>query len=62
MLAQLHTIREWGRLPSEFGLCAPEYDLTYMMAHDIGYGKMEAYEYELAEKKNRSKGRGRKFE
>ncbi len=49
MLSQLSTIKEWTFRPSEFGICAPERDLSYMMAADIALSKMTAYEMEQRE-------------
>lgn len=57
MLSQLHTIKEWTHRPSEFGLCKPENDLAFMMAHDAAWAKMQNYEYEQIERKTKSKGK-----
>jgi hypothetical protein len=61
-LSELHAIKEWPKRPSEYGLCDPESDLIYMLAHDAAYSKMERYEYELMERKRKQKQKGQPFE
>jgi hypothetical protein len=41
------TVFEWKRLPSEFGLCAPEEDLTLMVAYMATKSDMEAFDRAL---------------
>lgn len=42
--AALAAIKEWGRLPSEFGLNDPEIDLSVIMAFEEGSGVMRGWE------------------
>ena len=58
-LFELEVVYEWGRRPSEFGLCAPELDLTFMAAYLIAKRKMESYETKEAEREARRKNRMR---
>jgi hypothetical protein len=44
LFSVLHSIKEWPRRPSEFGICPPEEDLLWMLAHDQTFAKMQAYE------------------
>ena len=51
-------IHDWGRLPSEFGLCDPEDDLSLMAAYSVTVSKMRAYEdYRQAQAMNRATGK-----
>jgi len=45
----LHTVFEWKRLPSEFGLCKPDEDLVMMMAYSSAIEEMKSYEAMVAE-------------
>jgi hypothetical protein len=43
------TIFEWKKRPSEFGICAPEDDLTMMVAYLATKADMEAFDRKLAD-------------
>lgn len=40
----VHTCHEWNRLPSEMGLCEPEFDLPLMTAYVLVKTTMQAYD------------------
>ena len=51
MFSDLDVIHDWGRLPSEFGLCTADEDLNLMAAYTSTVSKMRAWEdYEHARK------------
>lgn len=50
MYSQIEAAREWGRRPSEFGLCKPEDDLAVMIAYLRAKSKMQAKDNEEQEK------------
>jgi hypothetical protein len=52
-LFELEVVFEWHRLPSEFGLCEPDYDLTLMAAYIIAKRKMEGWEMKVAQREAR---------
>lgn len=55
----VHTAKEWGRLPSELGLCDPEEDLLFMTAHEEVVSEMRAFEDYKAELKRLEQERNR---
>jgi len=61
--ALVDTCHEWGRLPSDFGLCGKDDDLAVMAAYSGTVSRMRAWEQqeqerEIEEKTRRSrKGR-----
>jgi hypothetical protein len=58
LFSQAGAAKEWGRLPSEFGLCKPEDDIAVMCAYEDTLGDMRAIEKYEANKilrKQRSK-------
>jgi hypothetical protein len=40
----LGVIKAWGRLPSQFGICAPEEDLQYMLARERMESKINEWQ------------------
>lgn len=58
------TAKEWGRRPSEFGLCAPEDDYAVMLAYTRTVATMRAKEAleqrRAAEKQSRAGGPARR--
>lgn len=50
IMSTVGAIKEWGRLPSEFGVCAPEQDLSVMLAYENTVGAMKSYEAFIQEK------------
>lgn len=54
-------LKEWGRLPSEFGLCDPEEDLLIMSAYISAKSDMDAYEQQKAEERAERAARSAKI-
>ena len=50
---EVEVVFEWHRLPSEFGLCEPEFDLTLMTAYTVAKRRMEAWEVKQAKREAR---------
>jgi hypothetical protein len=50
---------EWHRLPSEFKLCEPELDLTFMAAYIITKRKMDAWDDKQLQKKLNRMNKGK---
>lgn len=44
----MDTCHDWGRRPSEFGLCLAEDDLAVMRAHSGAVASMRAWEHEVS--------------
>jgi hypothetical protein len=56
-LFEIEVAYEWHRLPSEFGICDKELDLTFMAAYIITKRKIEAWENKQAIKQARINAR-----
>jgi hypothetical protein len=48
--ASVDVIHDWGRLPSEFGLCRPEDDMAVMTAFTSAVSHMRAWEHQEQER------------
>jgi hypothetical protein len=53
LFSQAGAAKEWGRLPSEFGLCRPEDDIAVMCAYEDTLGDIRAVERYEANKRAR---------
>jgi len=60
MFALLHAVKEWPRRPSEYGICKPNEDLTWMVAHDQSWAKMQAFEQMKSEEEAERRARQQK--
>jgi hypothetical protein len=59
--AQVGHVKEWGRLPSEFGLCSPEDDFALINSYCSVENTMKAYDAQLeVEEMERKSRRGRR--
>ena len=62
----IQTAKEWGKKPSEVGLCSEEDDIAYMVAWEQAESKMTAWEHQEQKKeadrkaRTHSGGRGRR--
>jgi hypothetical protein len=53
LLSAIDVCYRWGRLPSEFGLCQPEDDLTFMMAYTNTKQSIDAIESHIREQEKK---------
>ena len=53
----IRAAKAWGMRPSELGICAPDADLTYMVAWERAEGNMVAWERQEIEREQRQKAR-----
>lgn len=57
IFSAVHTVSKWSMRPSQFGICRPEEDLAYMIAHDNVFSKMELVEQEQAKREAEKKSK-----
>jgi len=52
--------KAWGQLPSDVGLCAPEDNITYMVAWEQAENSMTAWENQEREREQNRASRARR--
>jgi len=51
----MHAVKEWGKLPSDLGLCDPSENLLFMTAHEEAITQMRNFEEYVANENRRKR-------